>query len=98
MNWQPIKTAPLNRKLIVYGTTSAYHAPRTLLARYWPAYTLEAPEDYENEDSVERVESGDDGTTYMPSGWYEENSADDAPEVNVMPTHWMPLPGAPNHD
>ena len=91
MNWQPIKTAPSGRKLIVYGATSDFGGPRTLLARYWPARTLEAP------DGGEIVED-EDGNAYYPSGWYEENSADDAPAVNVTPTHWMPLPGAPSDD
>ena len=95
MNWQPVKMAPLNRKLIVYGMTSVSGGPRTLLARYWPAYTLEAPEGCEEEDFVVMAE---DGTAYYRAGWYEENSADDAPYVSVYPTHWMPLPGAPSDD
>ena len=94
--WQPIKTAPLDRKLIVYGMTSVSGGPRTLLARYWPAHTLEVAEGYEHE--AEGAVIADDGTAYLPADWYEENSADDAPEVNVMPTHWMPLPGAPSDD
>ena len=95
-DWQPIKIAPLDRKLIVYGMTSVSGGPRTLLARYWPAHTLEVAEGYEHE--AEGVVIADDGTAYLPANWYEENSADDAPAVTVYPTHWMPLPGAPSDD
>ena len=71
-DWQPIKTAPSDRKLIVYGTTWISDLPRTMIARFWPALG--------------------DGE---PADWYEE--ADDF-DSKVIPTHWMPLPGAPSDD
>ena len=89
--WQLITIAPRGGKLIVYGTTSDFGGPRTLLARWWPEGTLEAPDGC-------GIPEDEDGSAYYPRGWYEENSADDAPAVNVMPTHWMPLPGAPSDD
>ena len=92
--WQPIETAPHGHKLIVYGVAPGYMHPHTMIARYWPTHTLEVADGYEAEDWAE---VGDSGTAYMPAGWYEENNVgDDAPFVNVNPTHWSPLPEPPD--
>lgn len=90
--WQPIETAPKRTLVLVYGEVPGYGHHRITLARYWEQHTLEVPCDYEDEDWVERDEHGD---AYWPADWYEEVLTEDAPLVNLKPTHWMPLPQAP---
>ncbi len=93
MDWEPIETAPKGKKVIVYGVVPGYSYPQTAIARFWPQHTLEVAEGYEDEDWAD---ISDEGVAYMPADWYEENhSADDAPAVNLKPTHWMPIPAPP---
>lgn len=90
--WQPIETAPKGKKVIVFGEVPGMGHNRTVIARFWSRHTLEVAEDYADEDWVEIDEYG---VSYMPADWYEENHADNAPAVNLKPTHWMPIPAPP---
>lgn len=89
--WQPIETAPKGVKVLTYGIVPGMMHPQTTVARYWPRHSFEVAEGYEEEDWVDKSE---DGSAYMPEGWYEENHEEES-AVNLKPTHWMPLPVPP---
>ncbi len=92
MNWQDISTAPHGKKVIVSVPNGRNRPPITMMGRYWPRHTLEAPEGYGESDGFE---AGEDGTIYVPEGWLEEIEAEEPPLHNIKPTHWMPLPPPP---
>jgi hypothetical protein len=95
MDWQPIETAPKGVKIIVFGDVPGRSFPQTMVARFWPQYTLPVAEGYEDEDWAEQSPHGE---SYMPADWYEETMGEEAPAVNLKPTHWMPLPAPPTND
>ena len=89
--WYPIETAPKGRKVLV-SIFRAHSGRHTFCARYWKAYTLEAPAGFDDTDGFEH--DGDDDY-FFPAGWYEEIDAEDATANEIYPTHWMPLPPSP---
>ena len=89
--WLPIETAPKGKKVIVRATGD-FRGERTMMARFHPKHTLEAPEGYGASDGFDEDEHGD---VYAPEDWYEDMEASEAPLHNIVPTHWLPLPVAP---
>lgn len=81
--WQPIETAPKGPKVLVAYETAPGKWWR-VLARYWPANTLESDHD----------ESG-----FAEEGWYEATEAyEELMPVEAEPTFWHPLPAAPGRE
>lgn len=81
--WMPISTAPDQTKLLVIYRP--YKHPWVTTAAYYPAKTLEASDDYADEDG------------FVPAGWYEcgcESETDWC--LSNEPTHWRWRPGIPN--
>lgn len=97
MTWQPIETAPLGTKVLVWAVVPGYMHKHVVLARFWKQHTLEVAEGYEEEDWAEIDE---DGSAYMPADWYEEGFSEDGSlsMVNIKPTHWMPMPSPPTDE
>ncbi len=82
--WQPISTAPRNRKIIV-GYTNRLGNWRTVMGQFYAADTLVANDDYDD--------------AYAPEGWYEkcESNPDGyIYQTEESPTHWLPLPATPD--
>ena len=78
--WQPIETAPKGRIVLVYYKNALGNG-RTMRARYYLHETLES-------DTTE--------TGWADEGWYEESEAYEyLMPLEHQPTHWMPLPAAP---
>lgn len=86
-----IKAAPHGKKVIVRAKGD-FQGERTMMARFYPKHTLEAPDGYGASDGFDEDEYGD---VYAPEGWYEDMEAEEPPLHNIEPTHWMPLPSAP---
>lgn len=84
--WRPIETAPQRQKVIVaYRNLAGMW--RRVMATYWPAQTLEAGDDYID----------DDGDGWCPAGWYESCEGQETTfPVEHEPTHWMTLPASPS--
>ncbi len=84
--WQPIETAPRNRKIIA-GYFNENGKWRTVMACYHTS--LPWSDDQDPEDDSE----------YAPEGWYEECENSEVIYFTCSPpTHWMPLPPAPSQD
>lgn len=78
--WQPIETAPKNRKLIV-GYFNRLGNWRSVMGCYFTEGVLESDTD----------ESG-----FAPEGWYEDTEAYEyLMPMDHEPTRWMPLPASP---
>ena len=92
VGWQPIETAPKGKKVIVFGQVPNMMHPQTSIARYWTGHTLPVAEGFEDEGWADVDANGD---VFMPEGWYEETMGEEAPVVNIRPTHWMKLPEPP---
>lgn len=83
--WQPIETAPKNKKLLVAYqnrlgnwriVTGCYHTQLAWSDDHW--------------------RDDDDESEYAPEGWYEESdSSETIYRTDLPPTHWMPLPTPP---
>ena len=86
-----IKAASHGKKVIVRAKGD-FQGERTMMARFYPKHTLEAPDGYGASDGFDEDEYGD---VYAPEGWYEDMEAEEPPLHNIEPTHWMPLPSAP---
>lgn len=79
--WQPIDTAP-NGKIVLVHYKNRLGNGRTMRARYHLSETLES----------DNTESG-----WADEGWYEESEAYEyLMPLEGTPTHWMPLPSAPD--
>jgi len=79
--WQPIATAPEGRVVLVFYKNQLGNG-RTMRARYYLPETLES----------EQTESG-----WADEGWYEESEAYEyLMPLEHEPTHWMPMPAAPD--
>lgn len=79
--WMPIATAPKGRIVLVYYKNSLGNG-RTMRARYYLPETLDS----------DITESG-----WADEGWYEESEAYEyLMPLDHEPTHWMPLPAAPD--
>jgi hypothetical protein len=88
--WRDISTAPKGRNVLV-GYFNSAGKWRTIKAEFVPKHTIETEEEYGNPEDV-----GEDGTAYVPEGWYESVEAEvDAMHLGCTPSHWMPLPAAP---
>lgn len=93
--WQPIATAPKNKKIIV-RYKNALGKDRTVFAKYLDKFTEEASKGTDCETDY----CEDDDTFYCKEGWVELiDNWDDFSSVYFdsrnVPTHWMPLPPAP---
>ena len=79
--WRPIETAPKGRIVLVHYKNQLGNG-RTMRARYYLPETLES----------DTTESG-----WSDEGWYEESEAYEyLMPLDGDPTHWMPLPPAPD--
>lgn len=89
--WQPIETAPTQRKVIVhYLSPNGKH--RCVMACYYGEKSLEMHDDYEDVGLFDE----ESGTTFADAGWYEEHDSDNPIlPLGGVPTHWMPLPPPP---
>ena len=84
--WQPIKTAPKGKKLIV-GYLNRGGNWRSVMACYYLPQTLEAADD---------CHYAVDEQGYAPEGWYEESETHESIlPTDEPPTHWMPSPTPP---
>lgn len=80
MQWQPIESAPKGRIVLVHYKNELGNG-RTVRARYYLPETLDS----------DTTESG-----WADEGWYEESEAYEyLMPLDGVPTHWMPLPPAP---
>jgi|688.fasta_scaffold1653326_2 hypothetical protein len=81
--WMPIDTAPKGKIVLVYYRNRLGNG-RTMRARYYLPETLDS----------DTTESG-----WADEGWYEESEAYEyLMPLDGEPTHWMPLPSAPQGD
>ena len=89
--WQPIETAPKQRKVIVhYRNPLGRH--RCVMACYYGEKSLEMHDDYDDVGTFDE----ESGTLFADAGWYEEHDSDDPIlPLGGVPTHWMPLPEPP---
>lgn len=86
MEWQPIDTAPKDKKVLV-AYKNSHGKWRRVLARYYSPGTLEAGYDDETAD-----ENG-----WAQEDWYEESETHDTLlPCYEPPTHWQELPEPPN--
>ncbi|WP_321865678.1 DUF551 domain-containing protein [Paraburkholderia tropica] len=80
--WQPIETAPKTGRTLLLGYLNSAGKWRTVRGQWMSANYIEAH--WEDPDDVK-------------PGWFETSAeADDVPNCwSIEPTHWMPLPAAP---
>ncbi len=85
MEWQPIETAPKTGRTILLGYRNSHGNWRTMRGQWFSQEAIN--ETWEEPEDCEGLE-----------GWYETSvEADDVPNCwATEPTHWMPLPEAPN--
>lgn len=85
MEWQPIETAPKTGRTILLGYYNSHGNWRTMRGQWFSQEAIN--ETWEEPEDCDGLE-----------GWYETSvEADDVPNCwATEPTHWMPLPGAPN--
>ncbi|WP_321968884.1 DUF551 domain-containing protein [Paraburkholderia tropica] len=82
VEWQPIETAPKTSHTLLLGYLNSAGKWRTVRGQWMSANYIEAH--WEDPDDVE-------------PGWFETSAeTDDVPNCwGIEPTHWMPLPAAP---
>lgn len=89
--WQPIETAPKQRKVIVHYLNPLGKS-RCVMACYYGEKSLEMHDDYEDVGLFDE----ESGTLFADAGWYEEHDSDNPIfPLGGVPTHWMPLPPPP---
>ena len=83
--WQPIETAPQTGRTILLGYLNSHGHWRTMRGQWFSKE--EIAETWEEAEACEELE-----------GWYETSEeADDIPNCwATEPTHWMPVPKAPD--
>ena len=94
--WNPIETAPKNKKKIIVRYKNVLGKDRTVFAKYLDKFTEEATEGTDCETDY----CEDDDTFYCKEGWVELiDNWDEFSSVYFdsrnVPAHWMPLPPAP---
>lgn len=94
IGWQPIKTAPLNCKVIVHYR-NILDKDRTVFAVYAERGKIAITEDSDDTEVI-------DGQDFLPEGWWEivESPVVDFCFVRLggNPAFWMPIPEAPEYD
>ena len=80
--WQPIETAPQDGRTVLLGYFNSHGKWRTLRGQWFSQAEID--------DTWKEPDTGE-------PGWYETVvESDDIPNVwRCCPTHWMPLPAAP---
>lgn len=83
MVWQPIETAPKTGQTILLGYKNSFGKWRTMRGQWFSQAQID--------------DEWDEPEGYI-DGWYETSvEADDPPNCwPTLPTHWMPLPAAPD--
>lgn len=85
--WQPIATAPKTGRKVILFYRNRNNLPRTVMARWL------------TDEQAAETDGYDVG---LEAGWYEcIDNWDDYTEVAIYegePTHWMPLPSAPQKE
>ncbi|WP_079218896.1 DUF551 domain-containing protein [Herbaspirillum robiniae] len=94
--WQPIETAPKGKACLIFYRNT-FGLARTIKAKFVAKHTVEADEEWP-EDACDLDPLTE--TAYLPEDWYEmmDNHGDYAYvrlESAHNPTHWQPLPPAP---
>ena len=87
--WQPIETAPKTGRTILLGYFSSHGNWRTMRGQWFSAEVVA--------ETFEELDHEDDPVDF--EGWYETSvEADDVPNCWITePSHWMPLPAAPEY-
>ena len=89
-SWQPIASAPEQRKIIVHYLNPLGNS-RVVMACWYGEKSLEMEDDNGSGDYDEAS-----GCTYAPPGWYEEHDSDEPIlPLGGKPTHWLPVPAPP---
>jgi len=84
MDWQPIETAPMNKKVLV-GYRNSHGHWRNVTAINYAAETL----------PIEETERDDDDE-FAPPGWYETSETHETIyATDHEPLRWQPLPPPP---
>jgi hypothetical protein len=79
--WLPIESAPQDGRTILLGLFNSRGNWRTMRGQWYSAAAID--DEWEDPDAGEE-------------GWYETAAEPDPPNCwSVHPTHWMPLPSAP---
>lgn len=90
-SWQPIKSAPRNKNVLLFYKLNTQNF--MVIGRYVTKFYEEQREDTDWCDYDEETDR-----YYMPEGWVEniENWEEySCVALDREPTHWMPLPCAP---
>lgn len=90
--WRTIDDDAAKRGRVLVGFYNAAGKWRTIKAEFIRKHTVETENEWGEAEDVD-----ENGTAYVPEGWYECVEAEDVPveRLGLAPTHWMPLPSPP---